>query len=142
MLPNTDTALPSVMEFSEDVTTAEAPEPLPAGEYTAEIRQVEMKTSAAGTTYAAVSFFIPADQYPADYTDGNPDGTILVYRRVRYEDSPRGRYQTRKFCEAIGAPMGRVINAMDWIGLTAVVVIDHEQYEGELQARISRVLPA
>jgi hypothetical protein len=37
---------PSVIEFSEDVATAEAPPPLPVGQYPAEIRSAERKTSA------------------------------------------------------------------------------------------------
>lgn len=132
----------SIIQFSEDITNAEAPAPLPVGEYTAEIRSVETKVSAKGNTYMSVQFFIDSSQYPADYTEGDPDGTILTYNRIVVEDTARGRHRMKKFCESIGAKTGREVNPADWLGLTATVSVKTGEWEGEPRAEIDRVVAA
>ena len=91
------------------------------------------------TRYAAVTFNISSDQYPADYKDGNPDGATLIYRRVSLEDNPQARYGTKKFIESIGAPLGKKVDVSEWIGMDAVVEVGHETYEGVNRAQIQRV---
>lgn len=130
----------SIIEFSEDISNAEAPVPLPPGDYTAEIRAAEVKESAKGNQYFAVTFFIQPEQYPADYTDGDPDGTTLSYNRLQKRDDTAGRYRVRKFCEAIGAKMGKKIDVNDWIGQTATVAVTNSEYEGEQRAEIKKVV--
>lgn len=133
----------SIIQFSEDITNAEAPAPLPAGEYTAEIRSAEAKVSAnSGNTYMSVQFFIDSSQYPADYTEGDPDGTILTYNRIVVEDTAKGRHRMKKFCESIGAKTGREVNPADWLGLTATVSVKTSEWEGEPRAEIDRVVAA
>lgn len=134
-----DTA-PSIMEFSEDISTAEAPVPLPIGDYPAEIRGAEKKQSAKGNDYASVQFFIAPEAYPADYQEGDPDGMILTYNRVGLQDTPVGRHRVRKFTEAIGAPGGTKIDLNDWVGRTATVSVVHDTYEGETRAAIGKVV--
>lgn len=129
----------SIIEFSEDISNAEAPAPLPVGDYPAEIRGAERKTSAKGNPYGSVTFFIAPENYPADFVEGDPDGMTLLYNRVTLDDSPQGRYRMRKFCEAIGAPMGSKVDLNDWVGLTATVSIGHDTYEGETRAVINKV---
>ena len=131
--------LPSIIEFSSDLSKAEAPEPLPVGEYEATISGAEVRTSQRETQYAEIRFMVPADQYPADYADGNPNGTTLIYRRVSLEDNPNSRWGTKNFIEAIGAPLGKQINVNDWHGLDAVVEVGHEVYEGVNRAVVKRV---
>ena len=104
--------LGSIIEYSIDLNDQEAPDPLPAGEYKGIIRKTEKRESARGTIYAAVSFSIGAEQYPADFTDGPDDGLTIVYRRVGLEDNPQSRYGTRRFIEAIGAPWRRVSTSL------------------------------
>lgn len=134
--------LPTIVEFSSDLSKAEAPEPLPAGQYSGVIRGAEVKMSQRGTKYGAVAFHISPEQYPADYTDGNPDGMTLVYRRVGLEDNPQARYGTRRFIEAIGAPLGKKIDVSEWVGMEATLEIKHEEYEGVNRAIIDRVQEA
>jgi hypothetical protein len=133
---------PSVIEFSEDVATAEAPPPLPVGQYPAEIRGAERKTGAtSGKEYGRVQFFITPEQYPADFDEGNPDGMVLDYNRVPVQDNPTARFRMRKFCEAIGyTPKGGRIDMNEWIGLTATVDIGHEEFEGVTRPVIKRVV--
>jgi hypothetical protein len=135
-----DTALPSIVEFSSDLSKAEAPEPLPIGEYEANIASTEIKTSQAkGTRYCEVRWSISPDQYPADYSDGNPNGTSILYRRVSLEDNPQARWGTKQFIDAIGAPLGKKIDVNTWVGMDAVVEVDHEFYEGVNRAIVKRV---
>ena len=81
--------LPSIIEFSVDLNKQEEPEPLPAGEYTGVIRGAVQKLSQKGTHYGEIAFYIDSDQYPADFTEGNPDGMTLYFRRVSFEGSRR-----------------------------------------------------
>lgn len=138
-MADNNNGMPSVIEFEEDIGQAEAPVPLPVGDYTAEIRAAAQKTSAAGNTYGSVQFFIPADQYPADFTEGEPEGMLLTYNRVSLSDTPAGRHRLRKFVEAIGAPAGKKIDLNDWVGRTATVTVQHDTYEGETRAAIGKV---
>ena len=131
--------MPSIIEYSMDLGQQEAPPPLPAREYTGTIRSAVKKVSQKGTSYAEVAFFIPSDQYPADFTEGNPEGTTLVFRRVSLEDNPQARYGTRRFIEAIGAPLGRRIDLNEWAGREAAIEVTHETYEGTKRAVINRV---
>jgi hypothetical protein len=136
--------MPSVFEYDEDVGEAKAPKPLPKAKYRASIEGVEAKVSEkSGNQYAAVSFKIAPDQYPADFTDGNPDGTIIVYRRITMEKEPRAVYRLRKFLEAIGAPKGKTINLSDWLGREAIIKLDHQKGNDGLDyPDIVEILPA
>ncbi len=131
--------LSSIVEFSVDLNDVEAPDPLPVGEYKGVIRGAEVRISQRDTRYCAVTFHIDPAQYPADYQDGNPDGAVLIYRRVSLEDNPQARYGTRRFIEAIGAPLGKQIDVSEWAGMEAALEIGHEKYEGVERAVIQRV---
>lgn len=135
----TDTQLPSIISFSEDIATAERPKPLPAGDYVATIRNAEVKLSQKGTRYVAVAFFIPAEQYPADYTDGSPDGTTISYNRLSAEDNSGARYRMKLFVEAIKAKPGRELDIASWVNATAKVEVRHRTWEGNPVAEINRV---
>lgn len=130
----------TIVEFAEDIATAEAPEPLPVGEYPATILAAQINTSQKGTLYAAVTFKIAPEEYPADYpVDIAPDGKTVIYRRVSMEQSQTARFGLRRFCESIGAPMSKRIDVSEWIGLEATVQIDHDTYEGVTREQITRV---
>jgi len=132
----------SIIEYTSDLSEAEAPVPLPAGDYPAEIRSVERKTSSKGNDYINVTFMIAPEAYPADYTEGSEEGTILSYGRLSPDENQRARYNMRKFCEAIGAKMGKSLDLNEWVGLSAIVTVAHETYEGEDRANIKKVNPA
>jgi hypothetical protein len=132
----------SIIEYDVDLDEAEAPVPLPKGDYVGEIRGAEVKVSSKGNEYINVTFHIDADQYPADYTEGNPDGTILSYGRLSPENSTRARYQMKKFVESIGGTGGKSVDLNSWLGLRAKVTVINEEYEGTPQAKISKVSEA
>ena len=131
--------LPSIVTFSVDLATQQPPEPLPVGDYRGTIRSANPKNSQAGKRYGEVAFLISSDQYPVDYKDGNPDGTTIMFRRISLEDTPQARYSTRRFLEAIGAPLGKRIDLTEWAGREATVEVLHEEYEGVNRPIISRV---
>lgn len=131
----------TLISYSEDLGNAEAPSPLPVGQYPAEIIGAEVKTSSnTGNDYLSVQFRIHADAYPADFTDGDPDGTVLTFNRVPVEDSPRARYRMRKFLEAVGAKTAKQVDTTELVGLTATVEIKHSEYEGEKRGEIAKVV--
>ena len=132
----------SLMEYSSDLNEAEAPPPLPAGEYPAEIVKAEIKDSAKGNKYLAIQFKIDPDNFPADFEEGNPDGEILSYNRVMVEDTPRGRYRMKTFLNSVGGKLGRALDPNDLMGLTATVGVVHSKWEGEDRAEIAKVLAA
>lgn len=130
-----------ILEYSEDISQAEAPPPLPVGEYPATIEAVEQKTSnTTGNEYLAVTLAVSPDDYPADFdADAYPDGVKLSYNRLLVEDTPRARYRMRKWCEAIGAKMSKNIDPTEWLGMATTVGIKHEEFEGEKRAQIAKV---
>lgn len=131
----------SILTFSEDISNAQPPPPLPVGPYPAEIIGAQRRTSAAsGNEYAQIMMRINAEAYPADYIDGDPDGTTLMYNRMVIGDSPQIRHRWRVFMERCGGPLGRTIDLNTLVGLTCTVDITHQEFEGEMRAQIARVL--
>lgn len=139
------TEVHSILEYDEDLANAEAPVPLPAGTYPATIRGAEIKKAKNGDkSYVNVTFFIDADNYPPDYPEGDPDGTILSYGmgRLGADSTQRSRFNMKRFCQSIGASMGAKLDLSDWLGLSAMVEVVNEEYEGVNLAKISKVLAA
>lgn len=132
----------SIIEFSEDISEAEAPDPLPERDYPATITAVERKTSAKGNDYLSVMFRIEEEDYPADYDPNNNPGGAQIMHMLGLDDNARVRHRMRKFCEAIGAPMSRRLNTSEWIGQSAKITIKHDTYEGVTREKIAKVEPA
>lgn len=136
----------SILEYSQDISQQEAPPPLPANEYLASVEAVEVKTSAtSGNDYLAVQMKIARDQFPPDF-DANselyPEGITLTYNRLVIADTANHRYRMRKFCEALGAKMGKQVDPSEWIGLTCKVGIKNSKWEGEDRAEIAKISAA
>ena len=135
----TDNILSSVIEFDEDLNNVEAPKPLPMGLYDAVVQSVEPMMSKSERLMAKVTFSVSADQYPADYTDGNPNGTTLT-QYIFLDNSQRSKFALKRFCQAIGAPLSNSVDITTWVGLPARIEVINEPWEGNLQARIKRVV--
>jgi len=131
----------SILEFSQDISDAQPPPPLPVGPYPAEIVGVQTRVSATtGNEYVQVTFRVNSDSYPADFTEGDPDGTVLMYNRLTTEDTPTMRYRWRKFLENVGGPRGRKLDLGALVGLRGTIDIAHQEYEGEQRPTIARIL--
>lgn len=134
------TELSSVIEFEEDLANVEAPKPLPAGLYDATIQTAEPQMSKDGTKLMAkVVYSISADQYPVDYTDGNPNGTTLTQYIMLGKDA-RSKYALKKFIMGIGAPLSNTVDLTTWIGLACKLEVVNELYEGMETARVKSVV--
>lgn len=131
--------LPSVIHFSENIADAQPPKPLPVGTYRASVKMAAQGPSkSSGKRTLTITLHVTPDQYPADYSeDGNPDGSILMYY-VSVEDTPQGRFNTRKVCEVFGVPMSRDIDASAFMGRECYVKVFHDPYEGTMQAKPER----
>jgi len=138
-----ETQLDTIIDFSEDISEATPPPPIPKNDYEGEVRAASVAVSKnKGTRYADVTFHIRPEAFPADFDASfYPDGATLHYRRVSLEDTPQSRYSVRMFCEAVGAPMSRRIDLNEWVGRTARITIGHETYEGRDRAVIVSVAP-
>jgi hypothetical protein len=131
----------SIIRFSQDIATAEAPPPLPARTYRAEVIGAFIRPAqSSGVNYLNLQFRIPAEEYPADYPDGDPDGTVLYYNRLRATDTPTDRHRWRVLMEKIGGPLGMEVDCNALIGLWGNVEVVHQMYEGENRASIARIL--
>lgn len=131
----------SIIEFSENIADAEAPDPLPERDYPSAISKVSRQTSGNGGTYAAVSFHVNEEDYPADFDVAQAPGGKEVRHVVMLTDDAPTRHRVRRFCEAIGAPMGKRINIAEWVGLQATITIKHDTYEGVKREKVSKVEP-
>lgn len=132
----------SILNFSVDI--AEAPEPplLPAGPYPAEIIGAMRKPGNAGE-FAQITVRINPESYPADFTDGDPDGTVLQYNFLKTADTPQNAHRWRLFMQKVGGPMGRNIDLNQLIGLTCVVEVTHrtpDQFSEETRLNLARFL--
>ena len=132
----------SIIEYASDLSDAEAPVPLPPGDYPATIRGAEMKTSGKGNKYINVTFNIDPDSYPADFTEGDADGTVLTFGRLSPDDTTRARWGMKKFLQSIGAPTGKAVDLNEWVGLSATVEVKHDTWEGETRPQIAKVKEA
>lgn len=135
--------LPSVVEFSEDVATQKQPDPLPKGTYPAEITSAVVKLSKAGNKYAEIGCKIDANNYPPDWTEGDPDGLVLYYRRVTLEDNPASRFRLKEFVKNAGLPaIGRELNIMDWLGRNVRVDVEPERGQDGLNYATIKTIKA
>lgn len=130
----------TLYQFSDDIGEAEAPEPLPEGDYPATIVDVEDRTTQDGRPMVRVAFKINEEDYPADYDAGMAPGGKTLSMFMMMDDSAQTRFRLRRFCENISAPTGRGIRPKaDWMNLAANVTIKHEEYEGVMRERIQKV---
>ena len=88
---------------------------------------------------AKVVYSISADQYPVDYTDGNPNGTTLTQYIMLGKDA-RSKYALKKFIMGIGAPLSNTVDLTTWIGLPCKLEGVNELYEGMETARVKGVV--
>lgn len=131
--------LNSIIEFDEDLSNVEAPKPLPAGTYDAVVESAETMTSNSGKPMIKVIFNISADQYPADYVDGNPEGTKLT-QYLLADNTSRSKFALKRFILAIGAPLSNKIDVTTFIGLPAKVEVGNRMWQDVEVANIVRVI--
>lgn len=133
--------LDSIIEFSEDISTAELPDPLPNGEQVrgSIISATVHVSNTSGKKSAKVVFRVDPSDYPASFpVDNAPDGKNLITYVGLSDDAP-SRARLRDFCEAIGYKASTTLNLNDFIGLEALLTIKHEDYQGRTQERLDKI---
>jgi hypothetical protein len=133
--------LGSILDYSMDIADAEAPRALPAGDYPAKIVAAELGTSQnSGKRRVDVTFRILPEDFPADYEDADSfaDGKDIHYY-IGAEGDKASMFRMRKFCEAIGAPTSSRLDINDWIGKSAMLTIEPDEYEGVERERARKV---
>lgn len=129
--------LGSVYEYATPLNEAEAPPPFPLGQYRATVQAVAPQVSkSSGKPMAVITYLISPDEYPADFTNGNPDGETFQFY-LPLADEPRNRFRLRKFCEMHRVTATRSLNLPDFIGQEVLVDVTHEEYQGETRARVT-----
>lgn len=133
----------SVLEFDEDISNAEMPEPLPAGIYFGEIQSAtvgESKTS--GNRMLTVTVVIPTEEYPPDAPDlieEYPEGvTMRHYQPATNRASHKARMRT--FCEMVGVTPASKLDMSEFLGKRVKVETYIDEYNGEQSAKIRRFL--
>lgn len=140
MVDDTAPDLGSVFEFAADISTQEAPPPLPPRNYVGEVSGATAKQSNRGNTYIDVEFTIMPDQFPLDFGETQKEPVKLHYRRlVVAPDTDRNRYQLRKFTEALRVAATRRLDINDFIGKVATLKVKATKYMGEERAEIDSV---
>lgn len=124
--------LGSILDYSSDIADAEAPVALPAGDYPAKIVGAELGTSqSSGKKRVDVTWRIAPEDFPADYEDAESfaDGKD-VHQYITAEDTKAARFRMKKFCEAIGATLSSRLDVNDWVGKSAIITIEPDEFEG------------
>ena len=136
----------SLIEFSSDISSAEAPPPLPANEYPGIIEKAELATAqTSGNRILRLYIRIPADAYPVDYVDGDEEGTLLLFGRTVIGDTPTLRYRLRKVADCCGVTINSNLDEAkvgEFVNQPVRVHVSNSEYEGEMRAQIDRLLPA
>lgn len=141
-------SLPSVIEYDVDVNDAKPIPPLPPGEYPASVIGAEMQTSKnTGNRMIMVTHIVRPENYPVDFTDGDPDGTKLI-NYIVVEPSPKYFFAIKQACQTYGVPIrklpngGSRVDAQDFIGQDVLVTTTTEEYQGRVNAKIKSVRAA
>jgi len=130
----------SIMDFGQDLNTQEAPPLLPQGPYPAEIIGAEERNGKIGP-YLNIVFRIHSESYPADFTDGDPDGTDVYYMRLQSDwTKPGNRFRMKTFLQRVGAPLSAQYDLNDLIGRTATIEIGHWDAQDETRLQVNRIL--
>jgi len=125
----------NILELDMDLEEFDDFEPLPAGEYPAEVRSAEKRISDKGNEYYYMVLNIHPDDFPADYAIENaPEGMNLIYARLQVPTAANRRSITavKKFYRAIGLTLKTsIINPGEWEGKKTKVLLGRSEYNGE-----------
>lgn len=139
-MADTDNALPSVYEFSEDVSHQEAPPALPARTYPATCtgaKAAQGKTN-PDNVLLNLEFTIDPAAFPADFTETEPQ-KLYWNRNVLNSDTPKGRYQLKTLCEKMNVPASRKLDINDFVGKQVNLKVKNGTWQGIARAEIDAI---
>lgn len=133
----------NILELDMNLEDFEDFEPLPPGNYPAEVRSAEMRISEKGNEYYYCTIIINPNDFPADYDVANaPDGLILVYARMQKPDANNRRSitQIKNWYRALGLKMKtNIIDPETWVGHKLMVNLGLSEFQGEVRNDIRSV---
>jgi hypothetical protein len=119
-----------IYEFSENPADATQPPLLADAEYRATVRGAVLgKAKGSGNTMITLDYVIAPEQYPADFAEGDPDGTVGKGYIV-VEDSPQGRFRYKRACEMHGVTPSKRVDPNAFMGQEVIVRVSSETREG------------
>lgn len=132
----------SLIQFSQNIQDAEAPQPLPAGEYEGVcVGAVPGISKSSGNPTLPLQFKVTADQFPADFDAGGNDELNFTYNRLTTRDTAQDRFRMKNICTALGVPMSNVIDPNDFVGKRCKLqIVVKPDLEGNLRAEIDRIV--
>ena len=125
----------SIINLVTDIEAMEEFEPLPQGRYTAEIREVEVRTSEKlPDGYFHISMLINTDQFPADYDEANqPEGALITYSRVAVPTAEKRRTVKpfKNLLRCLGVEVnGTEFDPQTWVSKEVQVLLKVDEYQG------------
>lgn len=135
-----ENALPSVLEFSSDVSQQEAPPALPARTYPATCTAASVKQSGSKPENQLLNleFTIDPSTFPADFPESDP---VKLYwnRNVVNQDTARARYQLKLLCEKMKVMASRKIDVNDFVGKQVNLKVKNGSWQGVPRAEIDAI---
>lgn len=133
-----------VMQYDSSLDGAVAPEALPEGRYRAQI--VDMRkgiSQKTGKDQVYLRLVVDPEDFPADYSPENaPDGLTVNFYSQDVDDSRVGRYNMRKLCESVRAPLTQRVRKSDFINKHVLVdLIKLSGDEGQPDRNFVRGVP-
>lgn len=133
-----------LIKLSGDLSEMEEYQPLPAGPYRAEIREVEIKHSEkVPTGYIYMKLLVHPDDFPADYDRENaPEGVSVTYANVKVPDASNRRTigPFKKLLKAVGMEaQGSEFDPSAWIGQECQVFLTVNEYQGAFTNNVDSV---
>ncbi len=136
-----------LIKLAVDLEEMEEFQPLPAGPYRAEVREIEVKHSEkVPGGYLAMKLRIDPEDFPADYDrDNAPEGISVTYAQVKVPDGDRRKVRPfKQLLKALGiTASGTDFNPDDWIGKECQAFLSVNEYNGALTNNVDvlRELP-
>jgi hypothetical protein len=125
--------------YDTNVDEAKAPEPLPVGNYIAEITDIRPGTdNFSGQPNFQLRMVVDPSHYPADYSPENaPDGVTVVFFSPAVGNDRKGMWNMKVIAEKLRIPGTNRFKREDFVGKQVNVELDHR--EGQDGVLINRV---
>jgi len=132
-----------IIDLDTNLADVEKPPELPAGNYTGEVQDVQIGTSAGkGNKYFAVKFVILPSEIPANIADHFEDGCVMYYNRMLVPSvkDRRALFAVKRFVEALGLSLNTTqIDPNEWMGKQARLKVVMGKWQGEDRAEIRSI---
>lgn len=131
----------SLIQFSQNIAEAEAPPPLPPGDYEGICVSAQPGISkSSGNPMLPLKYKITSEQFPVDFDAQGQDELDLTYNRLTTRDNAGDRFRMKNMCIAHGVAMSNNIDPNDFIGTKVRLTIENKpDLEGNPRAEISRI---